>query len=128
VGELREYLQLAQLVLILGNTMWVHGALDAINVVPEDSTKFCTPDAPQPFRTVTAGAAAWVTEMNELMQRGLLDHAARPTWDASRKSRGGEVLLPSQPRCALRSVHRFKRLHRRRLHHVGRGTSATRKH
>ena len=103
VGVLREYLQLAQLVLILGNTIWVHGALDAINigVVPEDSTKFCTPDAPQPFRTVTAGAAAWATEMNALMQRGLLDHAARPVWDESRKSRGGEVLIALQNRAAL---------------------------
>jgi hypothetical protein len=66
MGVLREYLQLAQLVVILGNTMWVHGALDAITIgiVPEDGTRFCAPAVPQPFRTVEGGVAAWANEMN----------------------------------------------------------------
>jgi hypothetical protein len=103
MGVLREYLQLAQLVVILGNTMWVHGALDAITIgiVPEDGTRFCAPAVPQPFRTVEGGVAAWANEMNALMQRGLLDHAARPHWDEERTSRGGELLLALQNRCSL---------------------------
>ena len=103
VGVLRDYLEHASIAVCLGNTMFVHGALDrsVIGVVPEDGTRFCTPSTPQPFRTVRGGVAEWAREMNELMQRGLSDHAARPSWDANRSSRGGEALMALQNRASL---------------------------
>jgi len=103
VGVLRDYLEHASIAVCLGNTMFVHGALDrsVIGVVPEDGTRFCTPSTPQPFRTVRGGVAECAREMNELMQRGLSDHAARPSWDANRSSRGGEALMALQNRASL---------------------------
>lgn len=64
-------------------------------LVPAHSTRFVAPAAPQPMRRVST-PQAWVTELNALLQRGLADHAAQPEWDASRTSRGGEVLLALQ--------------------------------
>ena len=102
-GVLREYLELASIAVVLGNTLFVHGSLDpmSINKVPEDATRFCTPPNPQPFRELSGGVAEWAKEMNALMQRGLADHAARPEWDSSRRERGGEVLLALQNRASL---------------------------
>jgi hypothetical protein len=104
-GILWDYLCLAQIAAIPGggNTIFVHGALDAnaIGLVPADETRFCLPEAPQPMRRVEGGVHAWVSEMNALLRRGLDAHVASPEWCDGRRTRGGEVLVALQNRCAL---------------------------
>ena len=43
----------------------------------------------------------WVMGLNEYLAEGLRDHAARPGWDETRSSRGGEALMALQNRPAM---------------------------
>ena len=101
-GVLRSYLEHACIACVLGNTIFVHGAIDAnaVGLVPDDGTRFFNPPAPQPMRRVH-DVHEWVGEMNGVLQRGLAANIARPDWDASRTTRGGEVLMAMQNRCAM---------------------------
>ena len=103
-GALREYLELAQLAVRLGNTLFVHGAVDRLNydVVPlADATRFCNPAQPQPMRRV-ASLDEWVDGMNSVLREGLDAHRRRPYWDDdARTTRGGDVLMALQNRCAM---------------------------
>ncbi|KAL1503822.1 hypothetical protein AB1Y20_012289 [Prymnesium parvum] len=98
-GVMRQYLECAELAVILGNTLFVHGAIDAatMGVVPDDSTPFSLPTEPYPVRRVD-GVHEWAAAMNAFLRRGLADHAARPEWDEARTARGGEQLLAVQNR------------------------------
>ena len=102
-GVLREFLELSCVACCLGNTIFVHGALDPMTIgrVPLESTRFCTPSQPQPFRRVSGGAREWASQMNALIRCGLEDHKRHPNWDPSRGSRGGELLLALQNRASL---------------------------
>mmetsp|Transcript_1270 Transcript_1270/g.4084 ORF Transcript_1270/g.4084 Transcript_1270/m.4084 type:complete len:384 (+) Transcript_1270:75-1226(+) len=101
-GAMSNYLRHACVAAIFGQTLFVHGAVDArtAGYVPDDATRFCSPAAPQGGRMVEF-VSDWVDELNGLLERGLADHAARPEWDAQRKTRGGEVLLALQNRDAM---------------------------
>ena len=102
-GALREYMEHAQIACILGCTIFVHGALDSYSIrhVPDDATRFTNPSEPPKTRYVE-GVREWVAEMNNVLTRGLEAHAASPDWcDGTRTTRGGEVLMALQNRCAL---------------------------
>jgi len=101
-GCLRQYLEHACVAAILGNTIFVHGALDrsAIRRVPTDATRFFNPPVAQPMVAVDE-VHGWVDAMNAVMQRGLAAHAAQPDWDPHRATRGGEVVMALQNRCAM---------------------------
>eukprot|EP00908_Phaeocystis_cordata_P010696 Transcript_21548.p2 GENE.Transcript_21548~~Transcript_21548.p2 ORF type:complete len:427 (+),score=185.57 Transcript_21548:407-1687(+) len=108
-GALRSYLEHASLAALLGNTLFVHGAVDArsLGLVPADDTRFALPpphaEAEQLERRFKRfdGVTAWVEALNAFLRRGLADHARRPHWDAARASRGGEALLAMQNRAAV---------------------------
>jgi len=101
-GLVRQYLELASAAVLLGQTLFVHGAVDERNMqfVPDDSTRFCLPEEPQGGSYVST-VAEWVDGLNGFLTRGLADHARRPEWDAQRSSRGGEQLLALQNREAM---------------------------
>ena len=101
-GALRAYLEHACIATVLGNTLFVHGALDArsIQLVPSDGTRFINPSRPQAMRPVD-GVHEWCDAMNGCLQRGLASHAASPEWDDERHHRGGEVLMALQNKCAM---------------------------
>jgi hypothetical protein len=101
-GALHEYLSLACVAALKGNTLFVHGAVDPLTLgfVPDDSTRFCLPTEPPPFKRVEC-VAEWVEEMNAFLRRGLAAHAAQPEWDDARHRRGGEQLMALQNRCAV---------------------------
>ena len=101
-GALRGYLEHGSLACVLGNTMFVHGCLDRGNVklVPTDGTRFHRPAEPQPMQSVE-GVREWADAMNGYLQRGLAAHVARPDWDAERQTRGCDMLLAVQNRCAM---------------------------
>ena len=101
-GALRGYLEHGSLACVLGNTIFVHGCLDSSNIklVPSDSTRFHLPLAPQPMHTVE-GVREWADAMNSYLQRGVQAHVQRPEWDAERQTRGCDMLLAAQNRCAM---------------------------
>ena len=102
-GVLYEYLQLACVGAVFGNTLFVHGSVDRLNMglVPADGLMFCRPDTPPPMVRVEGGVRAWVAAMNDFMRRGMDDYVARPEWNEGRSSRGGEALMALQNRTAL---------------------------
>ena len=101
-GCLRSYLEHAQLATILGNTIFVHGALDptSIKLVPDVKTRFHLPSGPQPM-VKHESVKGWADAFNSLLKEGLKQHLASPEWDAKREYRGGEVLLALQNRAAM---------------------------
>ncbi|EOD26978.1 hypothetical protein EMIHUDRAFT_443285 [Emiliania huxleyi CCMP1516] len=84
-GAMSNYLRHACVAAVFGQTLFAHGAVDArtAGYVPDDSTRFCLPAAPQAGRMVDS-VSEWVDALNGLLERGLADHAARPEWDALR--------------------------------------------
>ena len=101
-GLLRTYMEHADVAVLLGHTLFVHGSVDArtMRFVPDEQTRFCLPTGPQPGRTVDS-VDEWCDGLNALLRRGLADHAARPYWDAARCGRGGEQLMALQNRDAM---------------------------
>ena len=53
-GLLRTYMEHADVAVLLGHTLFVHGSVDArtMRFVPGERTRFCLPTGPQPGRTV----------------------------------------------------------------------------
>ncbi|KAL3778519.1 hypothetical protein HJC23_006827 [Cyclotella cryptica] len=118
-GSLRQYLKHASIAAIIGNTIFVHGAIDALTMkyVPSLSSKFELPTTvpssilamsstnPDEFdendETMIDNVHEWVEALNEYLQRGLEDFEMRPHWNADRTSRGGEALLAIQNRPAM---------------------------
>ena len=101
-GLLRTYMEHADVAVLLGHSLFVHGSVDArtMRFVPDEQTRFCLPTGPQPGRTVDS-VDEWCDGLNALLRRGLADHAARPYWDAARCGRGGEQLMALQNRDAM---------------------------
>uniref|UniRef100_A0A7S4KAQ4 Calcineurin-like phosphoesterase domain-containing protein n=1 Tax=Odontella aurita TaxID=265563 RepID=A0A7S4KAQ4_9STRA len=102
-GSLRQYLDCADVVAIVGNTLFAHGAVDArtAGFVPRDSTPFRNPDSKDPPARTCDDPSEWAREMNGYLRRGLDDFDSRPRWDAHRTTRGGEALLALQNRSAM---------------------------
>mmetsp|Transcript_38870 Transcript_38870/g.77766 ORF Transcript_38870/g.77766 Transcript_38870/m.77766 type:complete len:451 (-) Transcript_38870:234-1586(-) len=103
-GILRRYTELADIVAVVGNTVFVHGALhrDNIAVVPDEASRFADfGTTPQPFHTVEGGLHAWAAAMNALVRTGLESHARMPGWDSERQQRGGELLFALQNRDSM---------------------------
>lgn len=101
-GALREYLEHADVAAILGTTLFVHGAVDRMTLgfVPADDTRFEVPKQRREPRLVR-NVEQWVDELNSFLRRGLSDHEARPDWDGSRSTRGGEAIMAIQCRPAV---------------------------
>ena len=120
-GSLHQYLQSASIAAVVGNTVFVHGAIDRLTAkfVPALDTKFQLPQAPPPPFDAPHSSLPidgrliddvheWVDALNEYMRHGMQDFVNRPEWNAERNSRGGESLLAIQNRPAMwgRSVVR----------------------
>lgn len=95
-GAARRYLSRAQLAVIAGDSLCVHGAVTATNMsfVPDDRSG----DRPQPqppghFVAADEGVEQWVTQLNEFARRGVQQWQQHMTWDASRTFRGGHALM-----------------------------------
>ena len=107
-GLLRTYMEHADVAVLLGHTLFVHGAVDAqaAGFVPDKNTRFRVGrhgDAGFPPTKSFMGERdvdAWVRDLNALLAWGLEDHLARPTFAAD-GSRGGDCLLALQNRCAV---------------------------
>lgn len=113
-GSLLQYLHLSSIGAIVGNTIFVHGAIDQLTMkyVPHVTTKFQVPTTPPPpFETsyipeptdgtMVENVHEWIQSLNEYLQHGMKDYAERPEWNDERTSRGGEALLAIQNRPSM---------------------------
>lgn len=102
-GSLRQYLENACGVAVVGNALFAHGAVDrdTMKFVPAHDSKFENPSlCPEPGAVVD-DLYEWVDAMNEFLKIGLEDYRARPYWDDQRTTRGGEALMALQNRPAM---------------------------
>ena len=102
-GSLRQYLEHANVIAVVGNTMFVHGAVDSetAKFVPQFDTKFENPASKSPPHKICDSVSEWVQLMNEYLKSGLRDYEQRPLWDTYRTTRGGESLMALQNRPAM---------------------------
>ncbi|OEU12018.1 hypothetical protein FRACYDRAFT_147895, partial [Fragilariopsis cylindrus CCMP1102] len=113
-GSLYEYLSLADVAIVIGTTLFCHGAVDrhTMGFVPKLDTKFenptSKPKAGRSFISSTSrsngdsdAVSEWTEALNEYLKIGLNDYNQRPNWNANRTSRGGEALLALQNRAAM---------------------------
>lgn len=78
-GALRQYLEHADVAVVIGNTLFVHGAVDAdtMGYVPLP-TRFETPVVKAPAAQASIGPVReWATAMNTFLKEGLQDYANR---------------------------------------------------
>ncbi|KAL7523580.1 hypothetical protein ACHAXR_002251, partial [Thalassiosira sp. AJA248-18] len=113
-GSLRQYLHLSSIAAIVGNTIFVHGAIDSLTMkfVPALDTKFQVPTSPPPpfeapyATTPTDGEIIenvhdWFRSLNHYLQHGLEDFVKRQEWNDEHNTRGGEALLAIQNRPSM---------------------------
>lgn len=102
-GSLREYLDHAQVAAAIGNTLFVHGCVDAstIRFVPSRQSKFENPPSKPEAGMMCENFSDWVDELNAYLRDGLEDYERRPHWDKARTTRGGETLMALQNRPAM---------------------------
>ena len=102
-GSLYEYLSVANVAVVVGNTLFCHGAVDrrTMQFVPSTTTRFESPKSKPPAATMASTVEDWVEGLNLYLQEGLKDYKARPKWDSDRTTRGGESLLALQNRAAM---------------------------
>lgn len=102
-GSLRQYLENANVAVVIGNTLFAHGAVDknTIRFVPRLDSRFENPpERPAPGQMCDT-VDEWVAGLNDYLKQGLLDYHKRPLWDKDRTTRGGESLMALQNRAAM---------------------------
>ena len=102
-GSIFEYFQCADVAVVIGNSLFCHGAVDrnTMRYIPQSSTKFENPSLkPDPAQTVDS-VHSWVDSLNNYLREGLKDYQQRPLWNQQRNSRGGESLMALQNRPAM---------------------------
>ena len=102
-GSLRQYLECANVAVIIGNTLFCHGAVDCntMKYVPRPDTKFENPIRKPPPGDMIDNVNDWVDALNIYLKQGLEDYRCRPYWNKDRTSRGGETLMALQNRPAV---------------------------
>jgi hypothetical protein len=102
-GSLRQYLECASVAVVLGNTLFCHGAVDinTMGFVPRDDTKFENPPSKPPPKAMIDNVHEWVDALNAHLKKGLEDYEKRPHFDELRTTRGGESLMALQNRPAM---------------------------
>ena len=118
MGSLWQYLKHSNIAAIVGNTIFVHGAIDALTMkyVPLLDSKFELPtEVPMSISTLSQSSNEstindgtmienvneWVESLNSYLQQGLKDFRSRPNWNPERSSRGGDALLAIQNRPSM---------------------------
>eukprot|EP00980_Cylindrotheca_fusiformis_P003807 scaffold839_cov138-Cylindrotheca_fusiformis.AAC.2 len=102
-GSLSEYFDCANVAVVIGNTLFCHGAVDkdTMQFVPRIDTKFENPPSKPSPAKLAETVQEWVDSLNGFLKDGLRDYKDRPLWNADRTSRGGESLMALQNRPAM---------------------------
>ena len=98
----RQFLAQGCIAVRLGDTIFIHGALDANTAgwVPDNDTKFEMPQE-KASGTLVRDVDVWIERMNQYLKEGLIDFNERPDWNETFDSRGGESLMALQNRDAM---------------------------
>jgi Calcineurin-like phosphoesterase len=102
-GSLRQYLECANVAIVIGNTLFCHGAVDCntMKFIPRDDTKFENPPSKPDSGAMIDNVHEWTDALNEYLKNGLEDYRHRPYFNEDRTSRGGESLMALQNRPAM---------------------------
>jgi hypothetical protein len=103
-GSLRQYLEHANVVAVIGNTLFAHGAVDVntARFVPQLDSRFENPTSQPPPGQMCDTVEEWTTALNGYLRHGLDDYVKRPYWnEPHRMTRGGESLMALQNRPAM---------------------------
>jgi hypothetical protein len=102
-GSLFQYFECANVAVIMGNTLFCHGAVDkdTMQFVPQINTKFENPPSKPSPAKLAETVHEWVECLNDYLKHGLKDYRQRPKWNEERNSRGGESLMALQNRPAM---------------------------
>jgi hypothetical protein len=103
-GSLRQYLEHANVVAVIGNTLFAHGAVDVdtARFVPQLDSRFENPTSKPAPGQLCDTVEEWTTALNGYLRHGLDDYAKRPYWnEPHRTTRGGESLMALQNRPAM---------------------------
>lgn len=102
-GSLRQYMELANIAVCIGNTLFCHGAVDqaTMQFIPSLQTKFHLPTTKAPPAAMIDNVHEWTKALNQFLKEGLIDFEKRPYWNHDRTSRGGEALMAMQNRPAM---------------------------
>jgi hypothetical protein len=102
-GSLRQYFEVADVAVCIGNTLFCHGAVDqaTMKFVPSVKTKFENPQSKPPPAEEIDNVQEWVNALNDYLRHGLADFYKRPHWNEERTTRGGEALMALQNRPAM---------------------------
>eukprot|EP00937_MAST-01D_sp_MAST-1D-sp2_P002849 g2849.t1 len=101
-----EYIEAAELAAVVGNTLFVHGAVTERNMgfVPSDATRWADNGDNGAGGVCLAHAGpvgTWVRALRGFRRRALAHWHRAPLWDAARRRRGGEALLAYAHRRAV---------------------------
>jgi hypothetical protein len=102
-GSLRQYMEVADVAVCIGNTLFCHGAVDqaTMKFIPSVETKFENPPSKSPPADEIDNVQEWADALNQYLRQGLDDFHSRRNWDKDRTTRGGEALLALQNRPAM---------------------------
>lgn len=102
-GSLRQYLEVADVAVCIGNTLFCHGAVDqaTMKFIPSVETKFENPPSKPPPADEIDNVQEWTKALNNYLRHGLGDFQSRPHWNKERTTRGGEALMALQNRPAM---------------------------
>lgn len=102
-GSLFQYFECANVAVVIGNTLFCHGAVDkdTMRFVPQTTTKFENPVSKPPPAKLVETVPKWVDCLNDHLKHGVKDYQERPFWNTERTSRGGESLMALQNRPAM---------------------------
>ncbi|CAJ1376934.1 unnamed protein product [Effrenium voratum] len=108
-GEVRSYLRAAQIGLILGDTLFVHGAVDeeALGFVPSPETRYQAHSKEEllalPKAQTGLALKAWIEALNAFAAEQVEDWCRQPFWrtEDGVLRRGGEALMAYQCRPAV---------------------------
>eukprot|EP01090_Pellita_catalonica_P004420 TRINITY_DN14249_c0_g1_i1.p1 TRINITY_DN14249_c0_g1~~TRINITY_DN14249_c0_g1_i1.p1 ORF type:complete len:570 (+),score=109.32 TRINITY_DN14249_c0_g1_i1:45-1754(+) len=111
-GIVRRYLELSVPAVIVGDTLFVHGAAEkkAVGWIPMDGHRYAVIDDAVSGGSIAGGrdvrdtmsAREWVDELCRFTARGMQDFNSHPFWDSKRLDRGGQALIAYQSRPAMR--------------------------
>eukprot|EP00040_Diaphanoeca_grandis_P030919 m.183805 g.183805 ORF g.183805 m.183805 type:complete len:509 (-) comp32168_c4_seq2:40-1566(-) len=95
-GIYLRYMQHAQLAALIGDTLFVHGAITekSMGFVPDaKKTLFEHHDVTGRETTDSHSVAEWVQEMEDFVGAQLVEFQTDARWDGQRRRRGGEALM-----------------------------------
>eukprot|EP01121_Diplochlamys_sp_Union-15-3_P002095 TRINITY_DN11816_c0_g1_i1.p1 TRINITY_DN11816_c0_g1~~TRINITY_DN11816_c0_g1_i1.p1 ORF type:complete len:439 (-),score=62.94 TRINITY_DN11816_c0_g1_i1:10-1152(-) len=94
-GFVRQYLEVAQIGVCLGNTMFVHGGVDSksIGFLPDIDNKDDVQEVKGQELIDTHTVQQWIEILNDWAKKSIEEWKKFPKWDSTRSKRGGSPVM-----------------------------------